>query len=218
MITKEMTNEDRELAIIYLKEMQETYIEGDGYERHPLPEYYAIETALEALKQEPCEDCVSREKAMAIGEKLFMLPLETEEDVEDAFEYFKRQIKDLPPVTPTGYKMKPTEQESCEDVVSRQEVLEVLKNNRYRFNISQEGYCEGKVLWSENLIKDDACKEIEQLPCITPTRKKGHWIKIPLVEAGQTYSHMCSLCGRRILVTAGLSEFPYCHCGAKMEV
>lgn len=45
-----MTNEDIELAITYLKEMQETYIEGDEYERHPLPEYYAIETALEALE------------------------------------------------------------------------------------------------------------------------------------------------------------------------
>ena len=50
-------------------------------------------------------------------------------------------------------------------------------------------------------------------------RKKGKWIKMPLVEAGQTYSHECSLCGRRILVTddIGLSEFPYCHCGAEME-
>lgn len=64
MITKEMTKEDRELAITYLKEMQETYIEGDGYERHPLPEYYAIETALEALEQEPCEDAISRQAVL----------------------------------------------------------------------------------------------------------------------------------------------------------
>lgn len=47
--------------------------------------------------------------------------------------------------------------------------------------------------------------------------KTGHWVKMPLIEAGQTYSHECSLCGRRILITdVGLSEFPYCHCGAKM--
>jgi hypothetical protein len=47
--------------------------------------------------------------------------------------------------------------------------------------------------------------------------KTGHWIKMPLIETAQTYSHECSLCGRRILTTdVGLSEFPYCHCGAKM--
>lgn len=49
--------------------------------------------------------------------------------------------------------------------------------------------------------------------------KVGKWIKLPLAEAGQTYSHECSICGRRILTTdAGLKEYPYCHCGAKMEV
>lgn len=34
---------------------------------------------------------------------------------------------------------------NCDNCVIRKAVLEVLKNNRYRFNISQEGYCEGKV-------------------------------------------------------------------------
>ena len=46
-----MTREDCELSVIYLKEMQEDYIEGEGYERHPLPEYFAIEYAIEALEQ-----------------------------------------------------------------------------------------------------------------------------------------------------------------------
>jgi NADH pyrophosphatase NudC (nudix superfamily) len=58
----------------------------------------ALNKAIKALSQEPCEDTISREKVIAIVEKLFMLPLETEEDVEDAFEYFKREIKDLPPI------------------------------------------------------------------------------------------------------------------------
>jgi len=47
-----MTREERELAITYLEEMKETYIEGVGYERHPLPEYYAIVNAIKALEQE----------------------------------------------------------------------------------------------------------------------------------------------------------------------
>ena len=54
--------------------------------------------------------------------------------------------------------------------------------------------------------------QAEPSDCPLQEVKIGHWIKMPLIEAGQTYSHKCSLCGRRILVTnAGLSEFPYCH-------
>lgn len=48
-----MTREEANLTIDYLKEMQESYIEGEGYERHPLPEWYALDKAIEALEQEP---------------------------------------------------------------------------------------------------------------------------------------------------------------------
>ena len=48
-----MTREERELSITYLEGIKEKYIEGEGYERHPLPEYYAIEMSIKALKQEP---------------------------------------------------------------------------------------------------------------------------------------------------------------------
>ena len=51
-----MTREERELSITYLEEMKEAYIEGEGYERHPLPEYYAIEFAIKALEQETVFD------------------------------------------------------------------------------------------------------------------------------------------------------------------
>ncbi|GEM_PF-4965339 len=55
-----MTKEERELSIAYLEGMKEEYIEGEGFERYPLPEYYAIEKAIEALKQPEiirCKDC-----------------------------------------------------------------------------------------------------------------------------------------------------------------
>lgn len=92
------------------------------------------------------------------------------------------------------------EQEPCEDAVSRQAVKE--KMMKYGFAAPDMTVTE--------FIEDE-------LPPVYPAPKTGHWIKMPLIEAGQTYSHKCSLCGRRILVTdAGLSEFPYCHCGAKM--
>lgn len=74
---------------------------------------------------------------------------------------------------------------------------------------------DGKVEHELPIFSKTMTKIIKGLPSAEP--KTGHWIKMPLIEAGQTYSHECSLCGRRILTTnAGLSEFPYCHCGAKM--
>ena len=45
-----MTSEERELTIVYLEEMKEKYIEGEGYERHPLPEYYALDMAIRSLE------------------------------------------------------------------------------------------------------------------------------------------------------------------------
>jgi len=98
-----MTREEREIAITNLEGIKRNYIEGYGYEEHPLPEYYAIEAGIEALKQEPCEDCISREEAL---KGVDMLCLETSYDNEKVAD----MIRDLPPVQP--------KQESCEDCVS----------------------------------------------------------------------------------------------------
>ncbi len=56
-----MTREERELSITYLEGIKDEYIEGEGYERHPLPEYYAIETAIKVLAQEPVIDKIRAE-------------------------------------------------------------------------------------------------------------------------------------------------------------
>jgi GTPase SAR1 family protein len=42
-------DEERELALMYLEQIKEDYIEDVECERHPLPEYYAIETAIKSL-------------------------------------------------------------------------------------------------------------------------------------------------------------------------
>lgn len=46
-----MTLDEANMTIDYLKEMQEGYIEGEEYERHPLPEWYALDKAIEAIEQ-----------------------------------------------------------------------------------------------------------------------------------------------------------------------
>lgn len=62
-----MTTEEKELTITYLTEMQEEYIEGEGYERHPLPEYFALDMAIKTLEQQPSDDwAVQKRKIQAI--------------------------------------------------------------------------------------------------------------------------------------------------------
>lgn len=46
-----MTNEEAELTIDYLKSIQDGYIEGEGYEMHPLPEWYALDKAIDLILQ-----------------------------------------------------------------------------------------------------------------------------------------------------------------------
>lgn len=107
--------------------------------------------------------------------------------------------------------LKVIEQKPCEDCISRQAVLDELDKSKYSKEFCEEHHID----WSINL--DMAHIVVNKLKPVTSHSKTGHWIKMPLVEAGQTYSHKCSLCGRRILATdVGLSEFPYCHCGANM--
>lgn len=74
-----MDREEIEITIPYLEEMKEYYIEGEGYERHPLPEYYAIEAAIRGLDElSRLEDAKERTKEQKSDVHL---------DVED---YFKR--------------------------------------------------------------------------------------------------------------------------------
>ena len=65
---------------------------------------------------------------------------------------------------------------------------------------------------------EDAVHRIEMLPSIQPERKTGHWIAI--TSWNNTYK--CSVCGRLLVnITDGKNKvaknYPYCHCGAKME-
>ena len=105
---------DAELAIKYLDELKEKYTDGEGFDRHPLPEYYAIEDGIEALhkvleqepcedatlkdifcmgceykEQEPCEDAVSRKDALGA------LEYELEITSDSGFEKYKPEIKQI---------------------------------------------------------------------------------------------------------------------------
>lgn len=100
-------------------------------------------------------------------------------------------------------KIKALEQEICEDAVSRKDVLLQLTGA----NLSTKSTDELIALFN---------KRIKSLPSVTPTRKKGKWIK------HEDY-YDCSLCGCLAPCTETADSFiwklsSYCpDCGAEME-
>lgn len=48
-----MTELEMKATIEYLEKIKTDYIEGYGYEAHPVPEYYAIEDAIKLLEAYP---------------------------------------------------------------------------------------------------------------------------------------------------------------------
>ena len=70
------------------------------------------DVAIQALEQQPCEDCISREQAIRAT-----YGFERYTGIDEApYEYAESVLRDLPPVTPKA--------EPCEDCISRAELLE----------------------------------------------------------------------------------------------
>ena len=89
-----MINEDKKLAIEYLEKMKEDYVEGEGYERYPLAEWYVLDDVIKWLEQEPCNDCVSRVdliNKLGIIDKMYG---------SDFYWEMRKIVDSLPPVTP----------------------------------------------------------------------------------------------------------------------
>ena len=92
----------------------------------------------------------------------------------------------------------------CEDAVSKKVVLGLFnKSDDYR--------------WETTLIR----RKIEKLPPVTPQPKTGHWVCVEEKSDWYAVTYECSCCGRGIITPHELidnlySDYPYCHCGAKM--
>ena len=94
--------------------------------------------------------------------------------------------------------------ESCEDTVNREDVLEIINDFGY------------KNTHEEKLIN----ARIKALPPATSKPKTGKWIKEESIYGWDGKSYQCSVCGRSIHLDTkaeDLRDYPYCHCGAKME-
>lgn len=97
-----------------------------------------------------------------------------------------------------------------EDCISRQEVLDILKNKWNMFS-------------DANDAMQKSIDTIETLPPVISQPKTGHWILNDNqgVQAVGCLIYHCSECGREISSKyhgkiSLLKEYPYCHCGAKM--
>ena len=103
--------------------------------------------------------------------------------------------KNLPSVEP----------EKCGDCVSRE----------WLYNECLKIQCDKKERYFDI---DDVRKLIVKAPSVEPERKVGKWISISRDDDMEEF-YCCSLCKREIILYPGetLKDYPYCHCGAKME-
>lgn len=119
--------------------------------------------------------------------------------------------------------IKALEQEPCEDCISRKGLLkiyedrflELQKIKRLKDNKGAEDRQMG-VNYCINILKE--------MPPVTPQQRMGRWIRNDNqgVQAVGCLTYHCSECGREIGSKyhgkiSLLKEYPYCHCGAKMQ-
>jgi len=97
--------------------------------------------------------------------------------------------------------IKSLEQEPCENCISRQAVLEWLKDKDFIKTKNQE---------------ENARRELADLPSVTPQPKIGHWIDIMV---GDMPAQACARCNTFYPLAYTGGGHKYCpNCGAKMEV
>ncbi len=118
--------------------------------------------------------------------------------------------------------IKALEQELCDDAISRVETVQFLADHSNDF---EDAKVKMAFKAASSLVNNP-----HNLPSMIPAPKKGKWIKIHTDEKYDFFgyrvkiaTYKCSVCGRIIEdigtygVTNRLENYPYCHCGAKME-
>ena len=133
---------------------------------------------------------------------------------EDAIRDLKSTVFVGDESAPYCFEITSIKHESCEDAVSRKELIDKLEIVDKMYG--SDFYWEMRKL-------------VDKLSPVTPSQKTGKWIKacteekyISLRDKITVSTYMCSECGRMINnigtvpFASRIEGYPYCHCGAKM--
>lgn len=94
--------------------------------------------------------------------------------------------------------------EDCEDTVSRQQVLDIVKFEEKWLKDAKGNNPNTDIAFSGIMAK------VAKLSLVTPTRKKGTWVKATTVK--------CPICGREFVFLMGGSNLKFCpNCGSQMS-
>jgi len=165
---------------------------------------------------------------------------ELKEHCERQVQQFER-IEKIMPVTPNDWKryeehkliLELLEQESDEDAVSRQTIrLKIADMPKYAYGKRSASIRHlkdflKKELGENIIVTEDVCVGFEicleyirefvrSLPSVTPTHKKGEWVKTgqSFINPNKFLCYSCSECGGG----SGKVKTKFCpNCGAEME-
>lgn len=157
----------------------------------------ALDIAIKALEQEPCDDvCEWFEQYVDIATDIVELRFSDGTVKRAKRGLYMRDIEKSIRKMLIDQMANEKKQEPCEDCVSRQAVLDKMKER-------------------DDELSSICPKDIRELPPVTPQPKMGQWKRISMdkyVQHAMAY-YRCSECGRNIIGTHN-----YCpSCGAKMQ-
>lgn len=203
-----MTTEE---AIKELKDASDSEVRYGDTEHHyneVMKRIEAFDMAIKALKQQPCDDCISRQEQKSTSDyiKSISKPIrvmycdayENKDDCENGSQELCKQCIHL--------------KQPCDNCISRQAVLDMATT------IQTDDFSGNEII--EVVDVDD----IKELQPVTPTRPTGRWIRwYEVIESadGKSTDHIphckCSECGTEY--DPHSSQFiKYCNeCGAMMR-
>ena len=181
----------------------------------------ALDMAIKALEQQPCEDA-DYEYPLTMPTEEYRLRMIRAFHNADCDELIalvviptEKEFEHLEWLLKTHYKKQP-----CEDCISREDVLKAL-NTYPKFACMAD--C--KLEPFHNLTNPDEQYEpyvhyadvyncVINMPSVKPTRAKGKWIEHGVKEGHLIEKYTCSECD----YYAGTKTFNYCpNCGAEMR-
>lgn len=152
----------------------------------------AICNNLKALVQQPCEGMrdATEEERKSTKDYINSISKPTGLQFDDIYE----ELDFVQPHKKISVNLQP-----CEDVISRESVIEWLKDKDIIKTKNQE---------------ENARRELAELPSVTPQPKTGHWITTrTFMHDGEYYCDKCK-CD-----APNNEKWDYCpNCGVKMEV